>query len=557
MVPISNRPAKQGHPSEQKQIEWKKPLLVYGLLSLAVLLPMLLPGYILTLDMVFTPELRMPETISSSYLFHTALHYLNFVIPSEIIQKGMLLAILLLSGLGAHLLVRHIQTAQDSSNEFALWGAYIAGFIYMINPFTYSRFMAGQYAVLLGYALLPFFVRAVMLFFATPTLQHSLIASGWLVAIGIVSLHTLGSAVILAAAILAVHAWRGKAGINSATVTYGLAGIAVFVLASSYWLFPLLSGNSLQGQAAAGFTADDRTAFATLGSDWVGKIGNILQLQGFWAEGQNLYLLPQEQLPGWPLVVLLFWALIVAGLVWLWRRYRPIALIFLLASTAAVVLAITGVPEGVPLASGLREPHKLIGVLALAYAVFTGVGAAAFLSRAKRNDIAFHTGLVAVLLVPVLFTPTMFWGFSGQLSPRHYPDDWYSINERLSQDSDDFAILSLPWHLYMHYPFAGRIIANPSEAFFDKPTITSNDLEFGNASPTFPDETKELLSEQIMPHAASDPEFEHKLNNLRIKYILLAKTYDYQDYRYLDERPNLQLVAETQNLKLYRNLAYE
>ena len=67
-----------------------RPILVYVFLALAVMLPLLLPGFILTLDMSFTPELRMPEHMSSSYLFHTALHYLNFVLPADVIQKLLL-----------------------------------------------------------------------------------------------------------------------------------------------------------------------------------------------------------------------------------------------------------------------------------------------------------------------------------------------------------------------------------------------------------------------------------------------------------------------------------
>lgn len=561
--PLASPSAKAGLPRVEGALRTRglglgKLLIIYGLIALAVLLPMLLPGYILTLDMVFTPELRMPDTVSSSYLFHAALHVLNFVLPGDVIQKMILFAILTLSGVGAHLLVRHIQTAKAAAGEFALWGAYIAGFLYMVNPYTYSRFMAGQYAVLLGYALLPFFVRAVLQFSAVPTLRRSLVASGWLVGIGIVSLHTLALAAILGTVALTVCAWRcwvhGR--IVWKTITYGLAGIGAFVAASSYWLFPLLTGRSLQGQAAAGFNAGDQAAFATLGGDWLGKLGNILQLQGFWAEGQNLYLLPGEQLPVWPVVVLLFWTLIVAGLAWLWRHYRPMALIFVGAAAVAITLAITGLPSNVPLLAGLREPHKLVGVLALAYAVLAGLGAAAILERLKHNTAAFNGALIFVLLTPVLLTPTMFWGFAGQLSPRQYPGDWHVINQELNRDTNDFQVLSLPWHQYMHYPFAGRIIANPTETFFDKPVIVSNQLEFNEASPTFPDDTKRLLSEQIIPAAENDPEFGHKISELNIKYVLLIKTYDYQEYEYLDGRSDLWLLAETENIKLYRNTAY-
>jgi hypothetical protein len=186
------------------------------------------------------------------------------------------------------------------------------------------------------------------------------------------------------------------------------------------------------------------------------------------------------------------------------------------------------------------------------------MGTAAVLAWAKKRagSVLFSPAAVIILLVPVLYTPTMFWGFSGQLVPRQYPADWYQINQLLDWDTDNFHVLSLPWHLYMHYQFAGRVIANPSDAFFDKPTIISNELEFKNASPTFPDATKSLLSEQLLPGAARNPRLAKDLDELGIKYILLAKTYDYADYGYLDRQTGLKLISETPNLKLYRNLAY-
>lgn len=537
-----------------------RPFAAYLGLSLAVMLPLLLPGFILTLDMAFTPELRMPEQMSSSYLFNAALHYLDVLLPADIVQKIMLLSILVTSGLGMHYLVRHIQQAKDGANEFALWGAYIAGFLYMINPYTYSRFMAGQYAVLLGYALLPVFVRALLRFFAVPTLRRSLIASGWLTLVGIVSVHTLGLAAVFMLASLAVFAWRCR---KNSTITlnavgYGLIGIAVFIAASGYWLFPLLDGSSNQGQAIAQFSTSDQAAFQTGGGSVASKLGNVLQLQGFWAEAEGLYLLPQDQLPGWAFIVVLIWILIGAGAVWLWRRQRAIAALFIVSGLAAVVLAITGAGNFAALA-GFREPHKFIGLLALAYALFAGMGAITVLAWAKkrRSDIAVSAAVVAVLLTIALFTPTMYWGFAGQLSPRHYPDDWYQMNDALNKDLDNFKVLSLPWHLYTHYQFAGRVIVNPSDRFFDKPVIVSNELEFKDASPTFPDTNKTLLSKQILPAANGGQTFARDLNDLGIKYILLAKTYDYTDYAYLDHQPGLKLVNETQNLKLYRNLTYE
>lgn len=536
------------------------PSLIYSLLALTIMLPLLWPGYILTLDMAFTPTLPMPDHISSSYLFYAGLHYLNFIFASDLIQKVMLFLILLASGLGIHKLIRYIQTSKKDVGDFALTGAYLAGALYMINPFTYSRFMTGQFAVLLGYALLPFFARALLHFFAVPTMKRALIASLWLVVIGIVSIHSLGLAAVMILAASMIAAWRCRSahGVTLAAVKYGLIGLVIFVAASGYWLIPMLLGTSNQGQAAAAFGTGDTLAFATAGGDWIGKLGNILQLQGFWAEAENLYILPQEQLPAWAFVVLGFWVLIILGCISLWKTHRSAAAFLAICSAISVVVAMYGI-SWLPGASGFREPQKFVGVVAMSFALLAGLGAAAALSWAKqkRGNLVLNGLSLLVIVLPVLLTPTMFWGFSGQLSPRQYPADWYEINSQLNQDHFDFKVLSLPWHMYMHYPFAGRVIVNPSDNFFDKPTITSNELEFKNASPTFPDADKKILSAHILPAAPNGKNLGEQLQDLEVKYILLAKTYDYQSYNYLDNQTDLELVAETPNLKLYRNLTYE
>ncbi len=153
----------------------------FGALALFILLPLMRPGYILTLDMIFTPTLRMPVEVNNSYLFYGLLHWLNYVLPSQVIQKLLLFGILVLSGVGAYRLVIKLSSCQvfklagsesesDELSAFnfqlstAVWGAYFAGIFYMVNPFVYSRFMAGHYLVLLGYALMPFFTIALWRF---------------------------------------------------------------------------------------------------------------------------------------------------------------------------------------------------------------------------------------------------------------------------------------------------------------------------------------------------------------------------------------------------------
>lgn len=537
----------------------KKAWLVYGPIALLIMLPLLRSGYIFALDMVFTPRLAMPDAVTASYLFRAGLHFLNILVPAEIIEKTILIAILLLSGIGMHRLMQYIKTN-------GTFGTYIAGTLYMINPYTYSRFMAGQYSVLLGYSMLPFFTRALLNFLAKPSWASIIILSGWALLISIVSVHTIGLTILLSTLAVGLYCWqkRNEPSYLPAVLKYGFFGLVGVFVASSYWLIPFLLGKGKTAQTISQFSAGDRQAFATLGANAFGKLGNVLRLQGFWAEGRGLYVLPQDQVVAWKLILLCVWALVIIGLVTMWRsRQQQVAKLFIISAIIASVLGAgvfsTWLADTLPLFAGYREPQKFVGLIALGYAACAGWGANSIIQYCRRRLGKSAVPITAAIttLIVLLFTPVMFWGFAGQLSPRHYPDDWFVINKQLNQDSPNFQVLFLPWHLYMYFSFAERIIANPAPQFFDKPTVSSGDPEFGAASLVTFTPSQKLLDGAILPTAAQHGDLGSKLAPLGIKYILFAKESDAYNYDYLDYQKDLKLQAETATLKLYRNEAFQ
>jgi hypothetical protein len=128
------------------------PYLFYALLSLSILGPLLQPGYILTLDMVFTPHFDSSSFVfgldewwpSASAPFFILMEFGSKIVPAWLIQKAILFLVFFLAGLGAHRLFPYRGA-----------GAYFAGLLYMINPFTYARFLAGQWGMLTAYAMFP------------------------------------------------------------------------------------------------------------------------------------------------------------------------------------------------------------------------------------------------------------------------------------------------------------------------------------------------------------------------------------------------------------------
>ena len=531
----------------------------YGLLALAIMLPLLLPGFILTLDLVFTPNIAFPSELTNAYPLHIVLWALNLVLPGEIIEKLLLLTILIASGTGAHRLVRTIPPGKLIAPEYLRWGAYVGGIFYMINPFTYSRFMAGQWQVLLGYALLPIFVLQFIRFIAKPSRRTALLVALWAAIISALSIHHLGMLLIIGAVAGGLSLWRywGTAQLKK-ILGWGLASIAALVVMSSYWLVPALTGNSSITSTTESFDKSHHEAFATSDEGAFGAVGNVIRLQGFWVEERALYILPQDRLPAWGLVAIAIWALIGCGVVAAWRGQRFMALLFGAVGLLGIILAATpllsSLSDLLPFVDGYREPHKFVTLIALAYVYFAAIGTAWLLQLAhqKWGEGSVSTLLVILLLLPIAFTPTMLWGFSRQLAPRDYPADWYAVNEKMNQAEKGGKALFLPWHQYMKFEFADRIIANPADKFFDKKVVVSDDPEFKDIRPTHPDNEK-----QDIGRALNNPKtLPTALAKHGIRYILLAKEQDFDKYKYLDTLPELQVISDTQTLKLYENKAY-
>jgi hypothetical protein len=521
-----------------------RPLIIYGFVSLLVLAPLLGRGFILTLDMVFTPWLPMPTEVTSSYLFHALVHVLNLVISSDIIQKLLLLSILLVSMLGMHRLIRALFARQDIE-----WGLYLASMLYAINPFTYDRFMAGQYAVLLGYALLPWFVRQCIMWRQRPNWRETLRLSGVVIAISIVSIHTLGAVAILAIAGLASTTMRRQ------HWRFIAAALGMFVLCSSYWLVPLALGQGKTADTIAHMGGADAAAFQTVGPNTIGRVGNVLRLQGFWVESKRLYYLPQEKAVLWGLMSIVILALAVYGGIRLLKQGRH-ALVYWLGGSALVAICIasySGAGSTLLAHVGLREPHKLVMLLALFYSVFFAYGTNELLARLrKKGELRYAAAAIILIILPFLHMRVMFWGFNGQLAPKHYPTDWFAVRNQLQRDGQQGHIVFLPWHQYMSFDFAGRIIASPAPAFFGPNVIVSQDPELGGASGGINDQQQNTITAILDDQTTLGP----KLAAQDVAYIVVAKDLDYQDYDYLIDQPELTIAYESSTIRLYKNQAW-
>jgi hypothetical protein len=453
--------------------------------SAVVLWQLLLSGYVLTLDMVFGPRLDYVGTVGD--LVNTApvwgvLKFLTAVVGGVLTQKILLLGLFfILFYLPLHFLPRIWK-------GFELKGAeYIGALIFAINPFVYERFLAGHWMVLVGYALLVPLTSYVIEFCSVPSYRSGAYVGGTILLIGAVSTHFLIIGIILVGlvSVVRVMAERDRAQF----IRHGLlVAFGVFVI-SLYWVVPALNNHG--AIVYEKFGPEHWEVFKT-----VGGIGNVLALKGFW--GEREYWAGQFVMPGTGLpaqVALVGLALLVAAGVWTGLRSKEtrkitygllgVAFIALVFSTGIGDTIFKGFNtwmfEHISFWKGFRDSQKWSGVLALIYTVLGTYGTYFVVSRfTKHRRIVL--GLLA--LIPLVYTPSILFGFSGQLHAVHYPAEWSAVNEIMQKDSPadtPCRALFLPWHQYYTLKFNNNILTgNVSRAFFDCDVIHGKNMELGS-----------------------------------------------------------------------------
>jgi hypothetical protein len=527
-----------------------------------------MPGYILTFDLSFVPHPHLPKSVDNLYPYDAILHYLSFVIPSQVIEKATLLGILLSSSLGAHYLVRYLIKSENP------WPPLFAGVFYMINPFTYDRSLDGQYLVLIGYALIPIFTLYLFKFLDRPSLKSIILPILIFLILSITSIHSILFAILIifvsSIAALWVRQYDHSYQLNF--LKGSLFALIIVIIASAYWIVPFFQGNASTAKEIGTFDERQLLTFQTVADHTYNLPASLnpLTLYGYWGEDQDRFSLPKDHMPVWGLIFICILIMTVAGIIGYWKKERGRVVTFLALIILGWILAV-GIADPpfsyingwlydhVPLFRGYREPQKFIGLIAFGYSVLSALGLNYILSKTdpwKDETLkTLRSVLIAIVLfLPTLYTPTMIWGFAGQLRADNYPSDWYSVNDRLNSDPESFQALFLPWHHYMYFNFAKRVVSNPASEFFDKPVIVSTSDELGLIPSNVETSQTAFIEKKVLP--ANRQDLGGKLNNIHIKYVILAKDADWESYSWLDKSPDLKLIKEGSSLRFYQNLKY-
>jgi len=453
---------------------------------------MLLQGYVLTLDMVWTPEVPLSwraDEPNNAFVVRSFLWLLSQIIPSWMVQKILLLGMLVAL---FYVPWRFLPFIQDSSARL-----FAAG-IYALNPFVYSRILAGQWMLLVGYALLPCVLYALMRYFDERSIRSALWLAGSLFLVSLFSVHFFYLAILMStvwAAAHALNAWNADRALLRSYVAHGALAVVTVLTLCSWWLIPALTRES---PLESRFDPSYFSAFSASGNGVMGVLLNVAALGGFWGEDhawRYYFVWPQDSIIFWGafFVVAILSVVGITHLFMRGKRFEALLICITGVFSYVIALGLSDTPayafnaflyEHLPLMEGLRDSHKAAGVLALMYAIASGMGAQVLLKCISKYAPGVGSFASSAILVIPAAIGLFFWGgMNGQLPPAQYPPEWFAIREIIDRLPDTERVLVLPWHGYFSLPFAdNRVVANPTRNFFGDRVIAGRGIEIGNVS---------------------------------------------------------------------------
>lgn len=545
------------------------PVIVFSVLALVVVIPLISPGYILTMDQVIAPKISLPDLSSPSFLYSMTLFLSNIILPSYFIQKIILILIFFLSGWGMY---RFLPARLGIAR-------YFGGIFYAINPFVYERIMAGQWGLLLGYSIIPLIITSISNFFDNPAFGKTV----KLALIFTIFVNTSTHFILIFFALFSVYGLIyflfniGNYNTDVLLRNSLILGLLVIIL-NINWILPIFFGNSVLKSAIDGFTRDDLTIFQSVPDKNLGLIFNLTSGFGFWPEVYDYFISPKNIIFFWPLISLVIMGISLWGLVTILKEKErsnypfliALIIIFLLSLDLAGGVALKSFADityflydKLPILRGFREPQKLVGIIMLCYAYFGSIGLDSLLNKVKKSFL-FIVLCSLFFVLPFIYTPTIFAGFWGQLKPVFYPDSWQKVNQILKEDKDDFLTLFFPWNQYLRFNFTNNmVVANPAPYYFEKPILSSQNYETSylfthdiraeamhiEGLLSIEKEGVNLLGDNVW----EKPSWGKDLSPVNVKYIILSKDEDWKKYAFLNRTPDLEKILEEKDLVLYKN----
>jgi hypothetical protein len=423
--------------------------------TVLVLAPLAVPGYVLAYDMVFVPHqpLRWDLVAPSGGLPRAVpqdavVSVLSLVAPGWLLQRVALIGAVYAAALGAARLV----PAQRTLTRV------VAAVGYAWTPFLAERLLLGQWGLLLAYGALPWLVMAAN---GVRTKEPGALPR-LIVAAAVCSLTPTGGVLALATTFALTISRRRPTAI---------AAVAVLELP---WIVAAATTAASGRSDPAGVAA-----FAARGENWSGPVGALAGTGGIW----NAQTTPASRGSALvPIVTLVLVALAAYGFPrWNDRRLAILAgaglLVALLGIVRPTADLLAWAVGTVPGAGLFRDGHKFLVPYALLLTGSAALGAERL--AAKLAEPRARLVLVAVAVLPVAVLPDLAFGGAGRLRPVDYPADWDRVAAQVAADPGE--VLSLPFSEYLAYRWNhDRTVIDPSPRYLAADVLTDDTLRVGD-----------------------------------------------------------------------------
>lgn len=489
-------------------------------LAALLLAPVVGPGFVLVRDMVFVPRIPLTRTllgvtgVPRAVPSDLVVALLSRVLTGGWLQDVILVAVVVCGAWGAARLVPSGRPSQ----------AVVAAAGYGWSAYFHERLLLGQWALLVGWAVLPWAARAA--------LDWRRGAPGWR-AVLCLAVAALGgaSAELLVAVVVVVcgRPWRA------------LAATAVLALP---WAVPaLLAPDGLPSGDPAGVAA-----FASRSDSWAGVVGSLLTGGGVWA--------PAAVPPGRSVGLVVSLGVLVLAATGLRRTMQALGVRLAVAAAAGLLLSLLGRLPGtapalrwavvhVPAAGLLRDGHKWIApwVLLVAIAAAVGLGVVQERLRAPRVQLA---AAVLAAAAPLAALPGAAWAEGGRLRASSYPSAWQTVADR----AGDRAVLVLPWGSYRAFPWDGdRTVLDPAPRWLRGRVVMDDDLPLSTGTV----QGEDPLARELDPLLSGRGPLLDTLRRERIPLVLVERTTRGSDPVAEEARlVGLEPVVRTAELSLWR-----
>lgn len=398
------------------------------LLALLLLGPALGPGFVLTYDMVWVPDLAvrpdgwglgsgLPRAVPSDGV----VSLVDELLPGALLQKVVLVGALVAGGTGAARLVPGAPTDNLAARLVAVSA-------YQWTPFVAERLLLGAWPVLVAHGLLPWLVLLGRRWRESGRLPRALLV--------LVPLGCLSASAGIATAVVLLAAVAGPRGPTLRT-------LAVLAAGNAPWLVTGLLHTSVATTDRAG--AD---AFALHGHGALPAPVEALALGGTW--NAEVVLPSRDGVLAWLGIVLL--ASLLLGVRGWWAatgRRDALALVVPWSLGLAIALftwaapgAVAAVGESVPGGGLLRDGARSLVLCAPLVAVLAAHAASRLTSRVAE---AGPRGVLSagLALVPVMLMPDAAVGMAGRIDAADYPASYAEARTAAASVPGDALVLPL------------------------------------------------------------------------------------------------------------------